>query len=324
MKPGVRFAFLGLVCAVAAAMLWFVGRQPSEQQSPSLRPILDRATETKAAVDHLGQELAKVSTADEIALGRSLIEAAREQGLPEGVGPAHAREQAYLEDILASLVAGGGPRRPDIPFRVQLIEHPAINAFALPGGSIFVTTAMLAFAENEAELASVLAHEMAHVDLRHCIERYQYELKARKVGGAPLADMASLGTRLMLQGYQDEQEAEADRWGMQMAARAGYHPQAGQCLFARLLAQWGGDAPPRTLPGEAAHSLSDALEDLFSSHPRPSLRITNLDRALTEARLTPGQTPYYLGSQNRTTLTARSRHEIPAEFVTRNLRPGKP
>lgn len=270
-------------------------------------------------MDRLGQELAKVSTQDEIALGRSLIERERERGMPEGIGASRASEQTFLEDVLARLVNAGVPRRSDIPYRVQLMEHRSINAFALPGGTLFVTTGMVEFAEDEAELASVLAHEMAHVDLRHCIERYQYELQARKLGGSPLAGMASLGTKLMLQGYQDEQEAEADRWGMQIAARAGYHPQAGQCLFARLLDRWGGDTPPRTLPGEAVHALSDTMEDLFSSHPRPSLRIANLERGLLEVRLDPDRTPYYLGIQNKKTLTSRSKREFPFEIVTMRI-----
>ena len=302
-------------------MMWFVARRPSPQQSPTLRPLLDRATEAKAAVDRVGQELAKVSTQDEIALGRSLIARERERGFPEGTSVSRGKAQVFLQEVLARLVRAGVPRRDDIPFRIQLVEHGSVNAFALPGGFLFLTTGMMDFADNEAELAAVIAHEMAHVDLRHCIERYQYELKASRLGGEPLEAMASLGTRLMLQGYQDEQESEADRWGMQIATRAGYHPQGGQCLFARLQARWGGDTPPRTLPGEAIHSLSDAMEDLFSSHPRPSLRIANLERAMPEIGLTPDRTAYYLGIQNKQKLIPRTLTEFPDEFVTGRIHP---
>lgn len=319
MKPGARLALLGLVCGAAVAMMWAVARRSSPQQAPTLRPVLDRATETKAAVDRVGQAFAKVSTQEEVALGQSLIERERERGLPEGAGASRDKEQIFLQDVLARLASAGMPRRTDIPYRIQLIEHRSINAFALPGGRLFMTTGMVDFAENEAELAAVIAHEMAHVDLRHCIERYQYELKTRKLGGEPLAGMATLGTKLMLQGYQDEQEAEADRWGMQIAARAGYHPQGGQVLFTRLMERWGGDVPPRTLPGEAVHTLSDAMEDLFSSHPRPSLRIANLERAMSETRLDPDGTPYYLGVQNKASLTSRAQREFPDEIVTRRF-----
>ncbi len=180
---------------------------------------------------------------------------------------------------------------------------------------------MLDFAESEAELAAVIAHEMAHVDLRHCIERYQYELKARKLGGEPLEVMMGFGAQLMIQGYQDEQEAEADRWGMQLAARAGYHPQAGMGLFARLMGRWGGDTQPRTVPDEGVHVLSDAMEALFASHPRPSLRIASLQRALTETGLAPERVPYYLGRQNRRLLMPWSQWEFQDEWVTQRLQP---
>ena len=321
MRAGARYAFLGCVSAVAVGMMWVVARRTTPQQAPTLRPVLDRATESKAALDRVGQEMAKVSTQEEIALGASVVERELERGLSGVSDPERIKGQDYLQAVLSRLVNQGRPRRMDIPYRVQLIEHGSINAFALPGGHLFVTTGMLDFVESEAELAAVLAHEMAHVDLRHCIERYQYELKARRLGGEPLEAMAGLGARLMIQGYQDEQEAEADRWGMQLAARAGYHPQAGQGLFVRLAGRWGGDTPPRTVPGEGAHVLSDALEAIFASHPRPSLRIASLQRALAETDLAPERIPYYLGRRNRRLLTSRSEREFPEEWITVRIQP---
>ena len=319
MKASARVAVLACLCGATGLTMWLVARQPTPQQAPTLRPVLDRATEAKAAVDRVGQALVKVSTQEEIALGASLVEREQELGMPGISNPDQVRGQAFIQAVLARLVAFGGPRRTDIPYRVQLIDHGSINAFALPGGYLYVTTGMLDFAESEAELAAVIAHEMAHVDLRHCIERYQYEVRARQLGGEPLEAMAGLGAQVMIQGYQDEQEAEADRWGMQMAARAGYHPQAGQGLFARLMGRWGGDAQPRTVPEEGVHVLSDAMEALFASHPRPSLRIASLQRALGETGMAPEQTAYYLGRQNRRLLVPRSQREFPDEWITRRI-----
>lgn len=321
MKAGARYAFLACVCGAAGLMMWVVARRATPQQAPTLRPVLDRATEAKAAVDRVGQELVKVSTQEEIALGASLVERELELGLPGVSSPERVKGQAFIQAVLARLVKSRGPRRTDIPYRVQLIEHGSVNAFALPGGYLYVTTGMLDFAESEAELAAVIAHEMAHVDLRHCIERYQYELKAQKIGGEPLEAMAGLGARLMIQGYQDEQEAEADRWGMQLAARAGYHPQAGQGLFIRLAGRWGGDTQPRTVPDEGVHVLSDAMEALFASHPRPSLRIASLQLALTETGLAPERISYYVGRQNRRLLMPWSQWEFQDEWVTQRIQP---
>ncbi|MFZ1613549.1 MAG: hypothetical protein WAT51_05220, partial [Holophaga sp.] len=83
------------------------------------------------------------------------------------------------------------------------------------------------------------------------------------------------------------------------------------------------DTPPVTLPGEAVHSLSDALEDLFSSHPRPSLRIANLERAQKETALDPERNAYYLGLKNRNALSSRTEYEIPAEVVSKRIYPPK-
>jgi len=293
-------ALVGL-SLVTLRVMWVVGRQPTAQQSLSLRPVLDRAVEAKAALDRLGQGAFKASDEEEAALGDQLCQGF---ALPSDDSEGQALRREHR-----------------IRYRLQVVDYPAINAFALPGGHLFVTTGMLAALESEAEAAAVIAHEMAHVDLRHCIERYQYELKAQRIGGTPVAAMASLGSRVMLQGFQDEQEGEADRWGMQIAARAGYHPQAGQKLFHRMLEMQPADRPPRTLPGEAAHSALDALEDIFASHPRLEARIENLERAQGETGLDPERRRYYLGGRNRRELRGRNEVEFPDEWVSRRIYP---
>ena len=307
-------ALVGLSLATLGVM-WVVGRQPTAQQSLSLRPVLDRAVEAKAALDRLGQGAFQASDEEELALGDQLC-----QGFSLSLHDSEG--QAWLQGVLQRLEGLGALRREHrIRYRLQVVDYPAINAFALPGGHLFVTTGMLAVLESEAEAAAVIAHEMAHVDLRHCIERYQYELKAQRVGGSPVAAMASLGSRVMLQGFQDEQEGEADRWGMQIAARAGYPPQAGQKLFHRMLEMQPADLVPRTLPGEVAHSALDALEDIFASHPRLEARIENLERAQGETGLDPERRRYYLGGRNRRELRGRNEVEFPEEWVSRRIYP---
>jgi len=313
MKP--RHLFLGLLVVLVPAVMITVGRHATPQQGASLRPVLDRVTEGKAAVERVGEAAFKASDPEEIALG-TVLEGylGNEWGISLS---SDGRGRSWLQRVADRLQEQGGLRRgPAITYRVTLLDSPAVNAFALPGGHLFVTSGMLTFLNSEAEAAALLGHEMAHVDLRHCIERYQYELKARRIGGAPLAAMASIGFRLMLQGYADEQESEADRWGMQIAARAGYHPQAAQGMFARLARP---DAPPHTIPAEALNTTADSLQDLLASHPDPIARILSLDEAMKECGLDPERHPYYLGRRNRLEWRSRAEQEYPEEWVQRRL-----
>jgi predicted Zn-dependent protease len=315
-KP--RHLVLGMLVVLVGTVMIVVARQASSPQAFSLRPGLDRAIEAKAAVEVVGESLFKASDAEEIALGDLL--AGKLQAEWPATNRSQDRDLEWLQEVLARLQRQQGLRRgAAIPYSLQVIETPAVNAFALPGGRLYVTRGMLGFLESEAEAAALLGHEMAHVDLRHCIERYQYALKAQQIGGEPLAAMASLGHRLMLQGYQDEQESEADRWGLQIAARASYHPQGGQRLFARLGAP---ASTPRSLPAEAGHVVMDSLEDLLASHPDPRARIAGLDQAIRECRLEPERRPFYVGRLNCQERLCLDRREYPEEWVQRRLELG--
>lgn len=312
MRAALRLGALGALAAGTLAVAWVVGHRPSPSQPATLRPVLDQAIGVKAAVDRVGQTVLKVTDAEEAALGERL---AGEMGAFVHRGP--DPDLRWLDRVLQRLVRQGGLRR-RLAYRLEMLDLPFVNACALPGGRLYVTRGLAAFSANEAEAAAVLAHELAHVDLRHCVERYQYELQARKLGGEPLAAMAALGARLMLQGFQGQQELEADRWGMQICARAGYHPQAGQCLFTRLESR---PAPPKTLGAEVRHGLRDALEDYFASHPRGPMRVDALERALAEAGLDPAREAYYLGVQNAARREARDQREFPGELVRRRIYP---
>src|SRR4029077_11517551 len=101
-------------------------------------------------------------------------------------------------------------RRPGIRCEFHVIDSPLTNAFALPGGQIFVMRGLLEFVESEAELAAVLGHEMSHVDLRHCIEHYQYEAKLKKAGVPELGWIVETAHRLVMLGFSPQQELEAD------------------------------------------------------------------------------------------------------------------
>lgn len=108
------------------------------------------------------------------------------------------------------------------------------NAFALPGGHVAIGRDLLRLMESEDELAAVIGHEMAHVDLRHCIERLQYELTARKAGLDVVYIVTSIPIVLFHAGYSKNQEIDADRIGLQYAVAEGYSPWGAINLFRRI------------------------------------------------------------------------------------------
>lgn len=174
--------------------------------------------------------------------------------------------QQYLNLLGQSLASRG-----DAVYRWRFgaIESDAINAFAMPGGYILVSTGLLKILENEDELAFVLAHEIAHVSRKH---HYQIVLRQKlaeqaskdlqsAVQGDEIAKLASASGQIYARGLDKGAEFEADRLGVEIMTRAGYDPLASLNVMERLLTFKGSD--PRA-------------ELLFSTHPSPAERLDML------------------------------------------------
>lgn len=317
MKGPARLLVLVGVLAAALFAIFLVGRKTTPEQILSAAPLIDRVVEAKSAINRVGMVSTRLSMQDEISLGNEILVRERSMGFPP-FGQNSKVDQTYVSAVLSRLVRAAHLQRPGMPYDVQVVPHSAINAFALPGGHIIITTGMLAFLQNESELAAVLGHEVSHVDLGHCVERYQYQVQARKFGGVPLAAMASLGARIMIQGYEDEQEAEADRRGMNYAVQAGYHPHSAISLFQRMQAQGSMSPMPETIPLEVHSMVLDGLQDVFASHPSYERRIRELSRAATEDKLIPLTHPAYLGVANYRQRISRDQTEIAREFTLKD------
>lgn len=152
-----------------------------------------------------------------------------------------------------------------IPFTIKVIDSDEVNAFALPGGFFYVNRGLILAADNEAELAGVMAHEIAHVAARHAMENQgkgamlQYGLLAGiiftgGIGGAVLQNTAGLTQALAFFKFSRGAEGEADRLGVQYLYASGYDPTAMSTMFEKLASQ------NRKKPG--------TLSRLFMSHPQ--------------------------------------------------------
>lgn len=207
---------------------------------------------------------------------------------------------AYADSAVAHYIHDIGMRivqvseMPDLPFTFTVLNDEKVNAFALPGGYVYITRGIMALAENEAEVAGILAHEIGHVTARHSAQRYSRAQAANlgltllgvlgSVVGAPTGtgQLLSLGATAYIQGYSREQESEADTLGIRYLGRAGYQPGAMATMFRklendnRLRAELSGNP-------EAANQFS-----FLSSHPRTRDRIEHAV-ALTEGGAPPGK-----------------------------------
>ncbi|SEG69102.1 Peptidase family M48 [Bryocella elongata] len=164
------------------------------------------------------------SDAEEITLGNELAQrAGASLGIDsrEAFSERHAQDQrigAYLQ-VVGSKAAAHARRR--LPWTFHYIPDPGFgNAFALPGGHVFVGRGLLALMRSEDALAAVLGHEVEHVDLRHCAERAQTETRLHQFG--PLGNLLGLPIDRFMAGYSKEQELEADRDGTTLAVEAAY------------------------------------------------------------------------------------------------------
>ena len=173
-------------------------------------------------------DLVFMTEAKEIQLGDSYDSKVRSQ---YGVYPDPAL-QAYVQEIGQRLAAQS--HRPHLKYHFTVIDSPEVNAFALPGGHIYITRGILAYLNSEAELAAVLGHEIGHVTARHGVRQHS-AATATGVVGAILGvatgiqatqDLFNVFGNAMLSGYGREHELESDRLGAEYLARTGYDPQA--------------------------------------------------------------------------------------------------
>jgi len=219
------------------------------------------------------RQLALMSEAQEIAAGQENdVQVRREMG-------------AYNDRALEEYVAGIGNRlaqiseRPNLPWHFTIVDVPAINAFALPGGYIYITRGILPFLDDESQLAGVLGHEIGHVTARHAVEQYSKATGAQLglilgsifvPGGQQVGQAAGTGLGLLFLKNSRDDEAQADQLGVKYAARAGWDP-AGVPRMLTTLARVEEAADNKGVP------------NWLETHPQPEDRVERVQSAVQQA-----------------------------------------
>ncbi len=220
------------------------------------------------------RELALMTEGRELSIGRDADEQIREQ---MGVYDSPAL-QAYVEDLGHRLAALS--HRPNLPWQFAIVDSPAVNAFALPGGYIYLTRGILAYLGDEAELAGVLGHEIGHVTARHSVQAYSRAagaqiglllgqiiappMRANPYGAPGWVDAAASGLGVLFLRFGRDDELQADRLGAEYAAAGGWHPDG----VAGMLATLGriGEAGDRR-----------GVPNWLATHPEPASRVAEVE-----------------------------------------------
>ena len=218
-----------------------------------------------------------MSEAQEIELGRqSDAEIRKSMGVYQD-----AELQRYVQEIGLRLAKAS--ERPNLPWTFAVVDSPAINAFAVPGGFIYLTRGILPFLDDEAELAGVLGHEIGHVTARHSVQQHSRQTAAGvglgvlgilipAVGRA--APIAEVGLGALFLKYGRDDEREADRLGIAYTARTGWDP-AGVAGMLETLAQL-----------DEASGQRRGVPNWLSTHPAPADRVAEVQDLIAEARKT--------------------------------------
>jgi predicted Zn-dependent protease len=211
-----------------------------------------------------------ISPDQEIKLGlESAPQMSREMG---GEVPSSDPRGQVVQNLGNYLVQNTVAKKSPWQFKFHLLaDDKTVNAFALPGGQIFITLGLLDKLENEAELAGVLGHEMGHVIERHTAEQMAKDQLGKTMvvavgaaasdhGSSPLMIAAFVNQMIQLR-YSRNDESEADEWGIKLMSEAGFNPRAMIQVMQVLKAVGGG-----------GHQV-----EMFQTHPNPDLRMEQIE-----------------------------------------------
>jgi beta-barrel assembly-enhancing protease len=249
---------LAMIVALVSALMYF--------RSSEVNPVTGEK-----------QRVGGITAEQEIALG---LQARGQMAQQFGGLTRNAKADAVVDEIGARLVSRSSASKGPYQYEFHVLaDQKTINAFALPGGQIFITESLLGKLQTRGEIAGVLAHEIAHVVARHGAEHIAKARLTQGLTGAAVlatydpqdrnsvskAAMAAMVAQLVNLKYGREDELESDRLGVQFMAEAGYDPRS-LIRVMEVLKSAGGRGGP----------------EFFSSHPNPENRVGKIEAAIKE------------------------------------------
>lgn len=241
--------FLLLTFGIAAVTFLFFQMRVQPPFSRSFGTLFQELGKPVKTVDRAVSRIYPVNAIDEKMLGDEIKAELAHTSLKSE--PATVK---YLNALVNSF-----RKETSFDYAVFLVEGPP-NAYAMPGGAICVTTGLMNILESEAELVSILGHEMGHIERGHLFDAARDEMLRKKIRQTTPIDFASAAIRTMMRfSFSKSQEDEADEYGFRLLVANGYDPMAMSRAFEKLVHDHGHHAP-------------GLLDDFFTTHPQPQLR----------------------------------------------------
>jgi predicted Zn-dependent protease len=266
-------AFSGILAMGLAAIVVSERRKVDVPANPA--PLLYLVADTEQELTRMPASFTRMSDREEIRIGDEL--ARSYSGIePEDHDPEKTEIAAYIARVGASLAVHAHRK---LPYKFHYIPDKSfVNAFALPGGHVYIGAGLLALMDSEDELGAVLGHEIEHIDHYHCAERAQRQQAIRKI---PLGELFALPIEVFEAGYSKDQELEADREGTRLSVQTGYSPTGAIRMFEtfeRLYREY--HERPHTPQGELSQVAAGTLEGYFRTHPLASERIAQINNLI--------------------------------------------
>lgn len=223
-------------------------------------------------------ELSLIPESQEIAMGQEAAEQiVGQMGLVQDEAL-----QKYVSDLGMSMARAS--ERPNLPWKFYVVDDPVVNAFALPGGPIFITRGILTHMNSEAELASVLGHEIGHVTAKHSVSQMSKAQLAQIGLGVGmvllpdelrgLGDIASMGMSFLFLKFGRDDEKQSDALGFRYMVSQGYDPREMASMF-------------RTLDRQGKKQGAGSIPEWASTHPAPENRVAATLERVRQSGVSP-------------------------------------
>lgn len=283
------------ICALSIAIVMIKG---NPKDRVDLNAVSEIGEGILHSVDKVGRIITSVSDKEEIEVGDKIHDKILKNRLAKWME--NTPIDKYVNEVGRAVAEN--VKRKDIKYKFHVIEGSYPNAYAVPGGHVYVTVGLIEALRSESELASVLAHEVAHVDAKHCIGVIQYKIRGEKILGSTLETLADVGYNLFFRpGFSEVQETEADLASVFLLYKAGYHPLAMAHAFERIdnnLMSKEYSATSATPVGDTLKATAGMLSRYFTTHPAALERIDKIKKYISENNLIKEDSRFYVGEKN--------------------------